>query len=118
MRPCDVALTFDVMVLGVLAVGADDVKASPSVSQLAAQLERLRTRQELVLQALQRRNLIDAEATLKAETSFAQLPEYIEKLHKVQADMDGLAARTASMRVRAASMAASSERTATGGDQE
>lgn len=80
----------------------------PSACELAAQLERLQTRQEVILQALHRRNLTDAEAALKAETSFVQLPEYIDKLRKVQSDMNGLAARTASMRMRAGSMAARS----------
>lgn len=71
---------------------------------LAQQLEALRARQLALLANLRARNLADTEAVATAATAFAQVPEYAERLRRVQDDMQGLAARTADMRKRCAGL--------------
>ena len=71
---------------------------------LASQLEMLRERQVALLSVLQARNIADAKASAAAETAFAQVPEYAERLRRVQEDMRKLALRTADMRSRSAAL--------------
>ena len=71
-----------------------------SASALAASLDALQARQIALHEALARRNASDAEAASAVEATFGRLPEYAEKLQRVQASMDTLAARTTQMRAR------------------
>jgi len=78
-----------------------DDDSAPSAARLAASLEALQARQSRVLQLLRDQTAADARLSESAEAAFAQLPEYADKLRRVQATMDALAARTALMRRRA-----------------
>ena len=71
-----------------------------TADKLAAELAALQERQAALHEALARRNLADADAAKAVDTTFSRLPEYVEKLHRVQQAMDVLAIRTSLMRTR------------------
>lgn len=77
--------------------------ATPA-SALAEQLKALQARQAVLHEALSRRNASDAEAASSVEATFNRLPEYVDKLQRVQQAMDTLTARTAQMRARCAQL--------------
>ena len=72
---------------------------TPAVA-LASELEALQVRQAALHEALVNRNTRDAEALSSVEATFGRLPEYIEKLQRVQQSMNVLAMRTSQMRER------------------
>ena len=78
-----------------------DSTTPPSAESLAESLLALQRRQTATLDALRARNASAAQIDPSVEATFAQLPEYASRLRRVQASMDALAARTASMRERA-----------------
>ena len=77
---------------------------SPTAAALAARLEELRSRQLAVLDQLQQRNVLDAEAARLAEAAYVQLGPKAEKLRTLQAQMHSLADRTADMKARASKL--------------
>ena len=77
---------------------------SPTAAALAARLEELRSRQLAVLDQLQQRTVLDAEAARLAEAAYAQLGPKAEKLRILQAQMHRLADRTADMKARASKL--------------
>ena len=81
-----------------------EASGAAGAALLASQLETLRERQLGLLRVLQSRNLADADASAAAETAFAQVPEYADRLRRVQEDMRKLALRTADMRKRSAAL--------------
>lgn len=81
-----------------------EASGATGAALLASQLETLRERQLALLRVLQSRNLADADASAAAETAFAQVPEYADRLRRVQEDMRKLASRTADMRKRSAAL--------------
>ena len=71
-----------------------------AAAELAARLTALQARQAQLHEALARRKQSDVEATNVADATFGRLPEYIEKMRRVQQSMDALAVRTTQMRAR------------------
>ena len=71
-----------------------------TADKLAAELAALHERQAALHEALTRRNVVDADAAKAVDSTFSRLPEYVEKLHRMQQAMDALAARTSQMRTR------------------
>ena len=80
---------------------AEDARAqSAAPDALMRELAALHARQLATRDALARRNASDAEAAAAVDGTFARIPEYMEKLRRVQLSMDALAARTEGMRER------------------
>jgi molecular chaperone GrpE (heat shock protein) len=77
---------------------------------IVSSLSSLRKRQEAVLSALRHSKEVGAVQAREVEATFSQLPEYTDKLKRVQAAMDSLAARTADMRNRLELQSPPSER--------
>ena len=74
-----------------------DLRAT-STEELVLQLAALHARQGALHEALTRRNACDADAVAAVDATFRRIPEYMEKLRRVQLSMDTLAARTSHMR--------------------
>ncbi|KAL1511806.1 hypothetical protein AB1Y20_005092 [Prymnesium parvum] len=71
----------------------------------AAQLARLDASQQELLEALRLARL-DRQQLAEAEPLLAALPAYTRKLEQLRARIDAVSARTASMRLRSAELAA------------
>eukprot|EP00966_Prymnesium_polylepis_P076814 1780355-Prymnesium_polylepis.1 len=71
----------------------------------AAQLEKLDECQRQLLETLRRQGA-DSERAKEVESVFASIPDYVGKLERLSRRMNALSERTASMRTRAAELAA------------
>ena len=78
--------------------------AASSSEALVQQLAALHARQGALHEAMTRRNECDAEAAAAVDATFQRIPEYMEKLRRVQQSMDALSARTSHMRERCHSL--------------
>ena len=74
--------------------------SSATASKLAAELAALQVRQAALHDALSRRNASNTNASDAVDATFSRLPEYVEKLQRLQQAMDALAMRTTQMRAR------------------
>ena len=70
------------------------------VTDLAAELSALQARQATLRETLAQHTARDAAASDSVDAVFSKLPEYVDKLRRVQQLMDSLAARTSRMRAR------------------
>ena len=77
---------------------------SDVAARLAADLDVLNARQVALREELARRQSFDAEASETVAATFGQLPEYVDKLRRVQTAMDELAGRTSQMRERCSAL--------------
>ena len=79
---------------------ASQPASSSSASALADDLAALQARQAALRERLSSRNARDANTGDSLDATFGRLPEYVQKLRRVQQSMDTLAIRTSQMRAR------------------
>ena len=77
---------------------------SSGASRLADNIAALQVRQAALHERLSGRNGQDADAAADLDASFLLLPDYVQKLQRVQQLMDTLAKRTSQMRTRCNSL--------------